>query len=321
MTASRTRPTGISLIALIFLAEAIVALGLAAFLLLSTSSWSGLDSLFKRFQLPAALTSLIALPPLLTAGLAGLEFRGLWQQRQWARMAALVLVLLIALLAIAALAFLAAFDLAGAGVLGGLAGVLVLAAFTFFYLLRTSFGQDAEPIIADSYASPAPGPGYVERTPAASPPRPMQSQPGVYMDELVPPPRAPRPQFQYHEAETIASPAPVATATQQVAAPVPPAAWLVVRHGDQIGKTFELYADRPLTLGRDPAQSDGFINDPTVSGRHAQVRYENARFTLYDLGSTNGTFINGQPVQRQPLWDGIELRLGTTTLLFTSTRP
>ena len=74
-------------------------------------------------------------------------------------------------------------------------------------------------------------------------------------------------------------------------------------------------------LGRDPDRAQAVLADPTVSGLHAQVLYEQERFVLYDLGSTNGIFLGDQRVQRQPLLDGDELRMGSTWLLFTTKHP
>lgn len=90
-----------------------------------------------------------------------------------------------------------------------------------------------------------------------------------------------------------------------------------MRNGAQVGQRFGLYADETLTIGRDPARADIVLNDPTVSALHARIRYENERFVIYDLGSTNGTFLGDYRLDRQPLVEGDELRLGNIWLLFT----
>jgi hypothetical protein len=56
--------------------------------------------------------------------------------------------------------------------------------------------------------------------------------------------------------------------------------------------------------------------DPGVSRHHAELRVENDQVVLVDLGSTNGTFVNGQPVRRVALSDGTHVSLGRTTLVF-----
>ncbi|MCW5860137.1 MAG: hypothetical protein KIS63_17710 [Caldilineales bacterium] len=81
----RPRPLGVTLIALLFLFEAVTALGLAAFLLLSPTGATAYGALFDRLDWPAALSSLLAVPPLLTAALAGMVFRGLWRPTAWAQ--------------------------------------------------------------------------------------------------------------------------------------------------------------------------------------------------------------------------------------------
>jgi pSer/pThr/pTyr-binding forkhead associated (FHA) protein len=53
-----------------------------------------------------------------------------------------------------------------------------------------------------------------------------------------------------------------------------------------------------------------------VSRHHAELRVEDGEVVLVDLGSTNGTFVNGQPVRRVLLTDGTRVTLGRTTLVF-----
>ncbi len=56
--------------------------------------------------------------------------------------------------------------------------------------------------------------------------------------------------------------------------------------------------------------------DPGVSRHHAELRVEHDQVVLVDLGSTNGTFVNGQPVRRVALSDGTHISLGRTQLVF-----
>jgi pSer/pThr/pTyr-binding forkhead associated (FHA) protein len=60
--------------------------------------------------------------------------------------------------------------------------------------------------------------------------------------------------------------------------------------------------------------------DPGVSRHHAELRVENDQVVLVDLSSTNGTFVNGQPVRRVALTDGTQVSLGRTTLVFRQDR-
>ena len=69
-----------------------------------------------------------------------------------------------------------------------------------------------------------------------------------------------------------------------------------------------------LVLGRDPA-SDIVIDVPVVSARHAELRRRDAGYEITDLGSANGTLVNGRLISEPtPLQDGDELTLGETVL-------
>jgi predicted component of type VI protein secretion system len=67
--------------------------------------------------------------------------------------------------------------------------------------------------------------------------------------------------------------------------------WLVMSQGPQPGQTFMLDRDW-LTLGRDPS-NDIVIVDPQVSRQHARIMRQGKMIVIEDLGSTNGTFVNG----------------------------
>src|SRR4051812_48301787 len=78
-----------------------------------------------------------------------------------------------------------------------------------------------------------------------------------------------------------------------------------------------------LTLGR-RADNDICLPDPAVSGEHAQVVTLLADSFLEDLGSTNGTTVNGEPVQKHFLRDGDVIDLGRQRLVYAvdnSARP
>jgi FHA domain/Protein of unknown function (DUF3662) len=77
-----------------------------------------------------------------------------------------------------------------------------------------------------------------------------------------------------------------------------------------------LYAvGRTSRIGRSE-EGEIVLLDPSVSRTHAVVEVEGGAAVVRDLGSTNGTFVNGRRVERQALRDGDELRLGNTRLRF-----
>ena len=95
-------------------------------------------------------------------------------------------------------------------------------------------------------------------------------------------------------------------------------ALLVVKRGSNAGSRFLL--DQPVTsAGRHPG-SDIFLDDVTVSRRHAEFRNENGEFQVLDIGSLNGTYVNRQPVESAVLASGDEIHIGMFRLVFL-TRP
>jgi DNA-binding CsgD family transcriptional regulator len=82
-----------------------------------------------------------------------------------------------------------------------------------------------------------------------------------------------------------------------------------------------LEAER-LTLGSDPANDLALPADPTLSRLHAALERYEAGWCVRDLGSRNGTFVNGQRVWRErPLRPGDELRVGATRLVYRGEEP
>ncbi len=91
-------------------------------------------------------------------------------------------------------------------------------------------------------------------------------------------------------------------------------ALLVVKRGPNAGSRFLL--DQPSTsAGRHP-DSDIFLDDITVSRRHAEVEHRADGFVVRDVGSLNGTYVNRERVDETPLRNGDELQVGKFKLVF-----
>jgi signal transduction histidine kinase len=88
----------------------------------------------------------------------------------------------------------------------------------------------------------------------------------------------------------------------------------VIRGNDQ-GSRFEL-GEGTTSLGRD-ASNDIQLHDTEVSRRHAQIYAAGDVYTVSDLNSSNGTFVNGRPIDAHRLESGDHLQVGRTLMLFT----
>lgn len=96
---------------------------------------------------------------------------------------------------------------------------------------------------------------------------------------------------------------------------IPPGmALLVVRRGPNAGARFLLDHDL-TTSGRHP-DSDIFLDDVTVSRRHAEFHRDAGMFTVRDVGSLNGTYVNRERVESATLSNGDEVQIGKFRLVF-----
>jgi hypothetical protein len=91
-------------------------------------------------------------------------------------------------------------------------------------------------------------------------------------------------------------------------------ALLVVRRGPNAGSRFLLDSDLTL-VGRHP-DSDIFLDDVTVSRRHAEFYRSGNRFTVRDVGSLNGTYVNRERIEERDLAGGDEVQVGKFRLVF-----
>lgn len=121
------------------------------------------------------------------------------------------------------------------------------------------------------------------------------------------------------------APTPVAPSPQRERAATPPRRprvqdlpWLEID-----GERYPLMSAMTV-LGRDET-ADVILEDPGISRRHAEVRVTNDGprqvAHLRDLGSTNGTYVNGDKVDASPLADGDRITVGRTSLTFRMARP
>jgi pSer/pThr/pTyr-binding forkhead associated (FHA) protein len=92
------------------------------------------------------------------------------------------------------------------------------------------------------------------------------------------------------------------------------AALIVRSGGGRAGETFPIETG-PITIGRSPECSI-FLDDVTVSRKHAVFSQDGERWRLEDQGSLNGTFVNRERVETAELDDGDELQIGKYRLTF-----
>jgi FHA domain/zinc-ribbon domain len=96
-------------------------------------------------------------------------------------------------------------------------------------------------------------------------------------------------------------------------------ALLVVQRGPNAGSRFLL--DKVVTTaGRSP-DSDIFLDDVTVSRRHAQFTRTDDGFVVADVGSLNGTYLNRERIEQAPVGNGDEVQVGKFRLLFFTSFP
>ena len=105
-----------------------------------------------------------------------------------------------------------------------------------------------------------------------------------------------------------------APATGSDITPPAGAAILIGKRGPNAGARF-LLDQETTTAGRHP-ESDIFLDDVTVSRRHAEFRLNDGTFEVVDVGSLNGTYVNREPRNSQVLSIGDEIQIGKFRLVF-----
>ena len=93
-------------------------------------------------------------------------------------------------------------------------------------------------------------------------------------------------------------------------------ATLRVINGVAAGRVLTLGMGRTVTIGRAPT-NDLELADPAISGEHCRVKPEDGGYVVYDVESTNGTMVNGLPVDRHVLKPGDVISLGQVGITFS----
>lgn len=284
------RPTGVTVISVLFFIAGIPGIlgGLLILLMPIVTVGEPLLDLLASFQILVALAAITIAAFDIAVGW------GLWTLQNWARITA---VIILALETIASLVggiyMLFGIDIAGVPVRypgGGIASLLlaILPAWMIWYLLSSDITM-----LFAGQGIPGPNGGTVPMPP---PPVPTPtSSPPARLQQAAPPPARER--------------------TVPLGVPPQAAGWLVSRSGARSGQSFALKQGNN-TVGRDSRRADIVLDDPTISGEHARIRYEGGQFFAYDLASTNGTFINNRKIQRQMLMDGDVIRFGSAEAVF-----
>jgi hypothetical protein len=169
---------------------------------------------------------------------------------------------------------------------------------------------EPEPVAAASEPAAetvAAAPVDVAETMISPPGMAMDREPTTLMPAWQPPPAPPA-----AVAETLAITRPPVGAG---ATAVGQQGELAIESGPDAGHTHRA-ADHAVRLGRSP-DNDVILRDPATSGHHARIERRGDQFWIVDLGSTNGTFVNGESVQEKQLNPGDRLTIGQNSVHFS----
>ena len=154
-------------------------------------------------------------------------------------------------------------------------------------------------------AAAAPMPGMPD--PMAAPLPPLQPLPGAIQPAGMATPRQTAP-----EPAALPGAAPAPMPVPAAGRPAPVACQLTDKAS---GKTWRI-ACVSTVIGRDEAHADLVLGDSNVSRRHAELTRNATGWRIADLGSTNGTRVNGMRVSEQDLANGDTITMGLVTLMF-----
>ncbi len=137
----------------------------------------------------------------------------------------------------------------------------------------------------------------------------MARESTTLMPAWQPPPAAPAP------AEPAGMVGAMAEPTTGTAPGAGRQAELTIETGPDAGHSHRA-GDQALRLGRSP-DNDVILRDPATSGHHARLERRGDQFWIVDLGSTNGTLVNGEPVQEKELNHGDRVTIGQNAVHFS----
>lgn len=117
-------------------------------------------------------------------------------------------------------------------------------------------------------------------------------------------------------AQLVAVPLPARTALQSWSAATPSEdhGSIVITRGPGAGSRYSLVSEA-VQVGRHP-RNDVLLDDVSVSRHHARIVRRSESYVLQDLGSLNGTYVNGERVEEAPLRHGDEVQVGLYKLVF-----
>ena len=90
--------------------------------------------------------------------------------------------------------------------------------------------------------------------------------------------------------------------------------------GKYQGGEFPLVKGREIIVGRS-SELDMVLIEDMVSRKHAKIQAQDDEISIVDLGSTNGTFVNGEKVKQHVLRDADDIAIGNTRFFFATSRP
>jgi pSer/pThr/pTyr-binding forkhead associated (FHA) protein/tRNA A-37 threonylcarbamoyl transferase component Bud32 len=148
------------------------------------------------------------------------------------------------------------------------------------------------------------------------PPKVSERRPDLpaELDEVLAKAMAKKPDERYSTCGELADAARAAIGVEAGDRGAAPALVLKVTEGNALGA--EIRVEDEFVIGRQVAGLGGLQDDPELSRRHARISAANGGFMVEDLGSTNGTFVNGRRITApEPLSTGHEIKVGGTTLI------